>query len=277
MDFELSEEQQMFRDVLRQFVNTEIKPVAREMEQSGPVPPRDRGQDGRHGPVRHHRRRRIRWARPRLGVDEPGVRGDLDGLDGHSRHPGQPLAELPDDHPARHRGAEAALAARAGHRAAPHRHRPHRARRGQRPAGHLHQGVARRRRICDPRDQDLDHQRPLRQPATGSGEDRPRRRAPPPGHERADGGGGHPRLRGAAGPGQAGIQGPGVVRGGARRRAGARGQPARRPGGPGVQAGHVGAGGRPHQHSGSGRGGGPRPLSTPRWRTPSSARPSASP
>ncbi|MYE65006.1 MAG: acyl-CoA dehydrogenase family protein, partial [Acidimicrobiaceae bacterium] len=35
MDFELNEEQQMFRDVLRQFVNTEIKPVAREMEQSG--------------------------------------------------------------------------------------------------------------------------------------------------------------------------------------------------------------------------------------------------
>ena len=38
MDFELSEEQQMFRDVLRQFVNTEIKPVAREMEQSGQYP-----------------------------------------------------------------------------------------------------------------------------------------------------------------------------------------------------------------------------------------------
>ncbi|MYB03511.1 MAG: acyl-CoA dehydrogenase family protein, partial [Acidimicrobiaceae bacterium] len=38
MDFELSEEQQMFQDVLRQFVNTEIKPVAREMEQSGQYP-----------------------------------------------------------------------------------------------------------------------------------------------------------------------------------------------------------------------------------------------
>ena len=38
MDFELSDEQQMFRDVLRQFVNTEIKPVAREMEQSGQYP-----------------------------------------------------------------------------------------------------------------------------------------------------------------------------------------------------------------------------------------------
>ena len=38
MDFELSEEQQMFRDVLRQFVDSEIKPVAREMEQSGRYP-----------------------------------------------------------------------------------------------------------------------------------------------------------------------------------------------------------------------------------------------
>ena len=38
MDFELSEEQQMFRDVLRQFVDTEIKPVARDMEQSGEYP-----------------------------------------------------------------------------------------------------------------------------------------------------------------------------------------------------------------------------------------------
>ncbi len=38
MDFELNEEQQMFQDVLRQFVQTEIKPVAREMEQSGQYP-----------------------------------------------------------------------------------------------------------------------------------------------------------------------------------------------------------------------------------------------
>ena len=38
MDFELSEEQQMFRDVLRQFVDSEIRPVAREMEQSGQYP-----------------------------------------------------------------------------------------------------------------------------------------------------------------------------------------------------------------------------------------------
>ena len=38
MDFELNEEQQMFRDVLRKFVNEEIRPVARDMEQSGEYP-----------------------------------------------------------------------------------------------------------------------------------------------------------------------------------------------------------------------------------------------
>ncbi len=38
MDFELNEEQQMFRDVLRRFVNEEIRPVARDMEQSGEYP-----------------------------------------------------------------------------------------------------------------------------------------------------------------------------------------------------------------------------------------------
>lgn len=38
MDFELSDEQQMFRDVLRKFVDEEIRPVARDMEQSGQYP-----------------------------------------------------------------------------------------------------------------------------------------------------------------------------------------------------------------------------------------------
>ena len=38
MDFELSEQQRMFRDVLRKFVDAEIKPVARELEHSGEYP-----------------------------------------------------------------------------------------------------------------------------------------------------------------------------------------------------------------------------------------------
>ncbi|GIE90319.1 acyl-CoA dehydrogenase family protein [Actinoplanes regularis] len=38
MDFELSDEQQLFRDVLRDFVDREIRPVAREWEASGRYP-----------------------------------------------------------------------------------------------------------------------------------------------------------------------------------------------------------------------------------------------
>ena len=38
VDFELNDEQQMFCDVLRKFVNEEIKPVARDLEQSGQYP-----------------------------------------------------------------------------------------------------------------------------------------------------------------------------------------------------------------------------------------------
>ncbi len=38
MDFELNEEQQMFREVLRKFVNEQVKPVAREYEQAGRYP-----------------------------------------------------------------------------------------------------------------------------------------------------------------------------------------------------------------------------------------------
>ncbi len=58
------------------------------------------------------------------------------GVDGHRRHPRQPLALLRDDRPPRHRRAEAALPPRPGDRRAAHRHRPDRARRGHRPAGH---------------------------------------------------------------------------------------------------------------------------------------------
>ena len=45
---------------------------------------------------------------PRPGLVRPGLRGDRPRLDGHRRHPRQPLAGLPDDRHARHRGAEAA-------------------------------------------------------------------------------------------------------------------------------------------------------------------------
>ena len=42
MDFELTEEHKLFRATLREFVDKEIRPVAREMEHSGEYPDRDR-------------------------------------------------------------------------------------------------------------------------------------------------------------------------------------------------------------------------------------------
>ena len=50
-----------------------------------------------HGPVRPHRARGVRRAGPRHGLLRPGLRGDRPRLDGHRRHPRQPLAGLPDD------------------------------------------------------------------------------------------------------------------------------------------------------------------------------------
>ena len=40
MELELNEEQRQFRDLIRQFTNREVRPVAREMEQSGTYPTR---------------------------------------------------------------------------------------------------------------------------------------------------------------------------------------------------------------------------------------------
>ena len=71
------------------------------------------------------------------------------------------------------------------HRRAPHRHRADRTGRRHRPAGHPHDRPARRRPLRGQRHQDVDHQRPARQPAAGAGEDRPVRVAGAQGDERA--------------------------------------------------------------------------------------------
>ncbi len=44
----------------------------------------------------------VRRAGSRPGLVRPGLRGDRPGLDGHRRHPRQPLAVVPDDRHARH-------------------------------------------------------------------------------------------------------------------------------------------------------------------------------
>jgi len=167
MDFELSEEQQMFRDVLRQFVDSEIKPVARDMEQSGQYP------------------HEIVAKMAEMGLFGITVGADYGGLDldtvsmslvfeeismgwmgiagilgSHSLSCRMIMLHGTDEQKRRWLPG-------VGHRRAAHRHRPHRAGRGQRPAGHLHPGLARRRGLRDQGNQDLDHQRPLRQPAAG--------------------------------------------------------------------------------------------------------------
>ena len=276
MEFELDEDQREFKSLLRTFVDKEIVPVAREWEQAGRYPTEIVDGMKRHGPVRHHRARGVRRARPRPGLLRAGLRGDRARLDGHRRHPRQPLAGLPADRDARHRGAEAEVPARARHRRAPQRHRPHRARRRHRPAGHPHDGAARRRSLRRQRREDVDHQRPLRQPAAGAGQDRPERVARPPRHERAAGRGGHPRLRGHQGHPEARLQGHRVLRDLADRRPRAGLAAGRRRRGPRHAAGAVGAGVGPGQHR--------RPLGRHRparlrrgaRRTPSSARRSAS-
>ena len=76
MDFDLDEDQREFRALLRSFVDREIIPVAREWEQAGPLPDRDRRGHGRHGAVRHHRPRGVRRPGPRPGVLRARLRGD---------------------------------------------------------------------------------------------------------------------------------------------------------------------------------------------------------
>ena len=178
MDFELSEEQQMFRDVLRQFVDSEIRPVAREMEQSGQYPHEIVAKMAEMGLFG------ITVGAEYGGLDldtvsmslvfeeiSMGWMGIAGILGSHSLScrmimlhgtEEQKQRWLPELATGERRTAIA----------------PHRAGRGQRSAGHLHPGLARRGHLRDPGDQDLDHQRPLRQPASRAGQDRPGLRAP---------------------------------------------------------------------------------------------------
>ena len=175
MDFQLNEDQREFRALLREFVDREIIPVAREWEQTGRYPTEivdgmaDMGLFGITVPEEYG------------GLDldpvsfalvfEEIARGwmGIAGILGSHSLACRMIAM---------RGTEEQkqrVPARPRHRRAPHRHRPDRARRGHRPAGHPYDGPARRRPLRGQRHQDVDHQRPLRRPAAGAGEDRPDR------------------------------------------------------------------------------------------------------
>ncbi len=116
MDFELNDEQRMFRDTLRSFVEKEIIPVASEWEREDRYPTeivetmKAMGLFGITIPEEYGG----------LGVDmvsfalvfEEIARGWM-GVAGIL---GSALAGLLDHRQARHRGAEGAVPARAGHR-----------------------------------------------------------------------------------------------------------------------------------------------------------------
>ena len=222
MNFELDEDQREFKALLRTFVDKEIIPVAREWEQAGRYPTEIVDGMKEMG---------------LFGITVPEEYGGLD-LDPVSfalvfeeiARGWMGIAGILGSHSlacrliAMHGTEEQKqqLPARARHRRAAHRHRPHRARRRHRPAGHPDHGPARRRPLRRQRREDVDHQRPLRRPAAGAGEDRPDGLARPQGHERAAGRGGHPRLRGHQGHPEARLQGHRVLRDLARRRPRAR-------------------------------------------------------
>ena len=139
MDFELSEEQRLLRDILRKFVDEQIRPVAREWEAAGRYPDeivatmRELGLFGLLVPEEYGG----------LGADmvslavvfeeiSRGWMGVAGIIGSHSlscwmiaqasARAEQKQAYLPD----------------AGHRRAAHRHRADRARGRHRPAGHRH-------------------------------------------------------------------------------------------------------------------------------------------
>ena len=147
VDFELTDEQEAFRKVVRDFARREIAPHAEAWDRDHTFPVDTVLRHGRARPVRpavprgvRRRRRRPHHAVRRHRGAGPGR--PLDGDHARSRR----RARRQPDLPVRHRGAEATLAARPVRRARPRRVRAHRARRRQRRRRHAHEGGARRRR-----------------------------------------------------------------------------------------------------------------------------------
>ena len=136
MDFELSEQQAAFRDLMRDFARKSIAPVAREWELAGRYPEeivdemKAMGLFGMLVPEEYGG----------IAIDAVSysrrVRGDLEGVDGRRRDPRLALAGHPDAGEVRHAGAAAPLAAGPRHRQAAIGHRADRAAGRQRPAGH---------------------------------------------------------------------------------------------------------------------------------------------
>ena len=180
MDFGFTDDQRALRDVLRQFVDREIVPVAREWEQCGRYPTE------------------IVEGMKELGLFGITVPEEYGGLDldpvsfalvfeeisrgwmGIAGILGSHSLACRDDRHARHRGAEAR---RTSPTSPPARGAPASAL-TEPDAGTDLQGIRttarlRRRPLRRQRHEDVDHQRAVRRPAAGAGEDRPDGDRPP--------------------------------------------------------------------------------------------------
>ena len=144
----------------------------------------------------------VRRRRPLdLGADDP-PRGDGNGARACRGRAGRG-AVRPDDHPRRHRGAEARAPATDGERRTPDALRALRARRRLRPRLAADARSARRRRVRGERSEDLDLERPPRRLPLGAGTDGPRRAQAPRDQRAADPH--RPRRGGAATAHQHGL------------------------------------------------------------------------
>ena len=218
-------------------------PERRALRPRGRVPGADRRADEGARALRRHDPRGVRrdGARPDHLRDDR--RGALARLDLDLRDHQHPLHRLLPADEVRLRRAEAEVPAADGHRRDPRRLLALRARAGlRRPGDQDGRQEDRRRRLRDQRPEDVGHQRPALGARVRAGQDRPRRRAAPQGHDllhRREGAGRareHGRLRRLHRPAAAqedGLQGRRVHRAGLRRLPlPGREHPRRRGGGP---------------------------------------------
>ncbi len=210
-ELELDEEETAIVEVVRDFVDREVRPVVRDLEHTDTYPEKlieQMKQLGIFGLAvpepwgRGERERALLRGGDRgagAGLDEPG-RGD-----GWAHRRGQAARGL------RQQGTAGPLPAQDGHRGGPGHDGAHRARRRVGPAGDADHGSPRRRAVRRQRRQDLDHQR-AQVPAGGAAVPHgPRRRPAPCRHQRPARGEGA-RIRDLARPAQARVQGRGELR-----------------------------------------------------------------
>ena len=152
MGFELTDEQQALRDLVRDFAEAEIDPARRRLGPHPHLPRRPRPEARRPRALRAHRPRAVRRRRRRLHLPLHRRRRARPRRPVHRHHAvgRRRPRHQPDPH-LRHRRAARPLAARPGRRTRARRVRTHRAGRRHRRRRHPHPRRAARRRVGDQR------------------------------------------------------------------------------------------------------------------------------